>query len=283
MTRGFSEITKELIAYAYLLLQADHPQTLRQLHYAIFSRKEIQYENDKSSYRRLGAATTAARRRYRQWELAGAEPPFPDCAIPPEWMVDESRQPESVSLWDDAQAFIEAVKRAYRRDNWQTQKNHCEVWCEKGTIMSSLRPVKDNFGVTLRVCHGFGSTGMEAQIGQLYASVKKEITVFYLGDQDPSGHVIERDLHRRIEASSGREFDMWRLAIHPTDIDQFNLPPQRIKNTDSRAHSFRHEFGDNAATVELDALPAAEPRRRVEESVSSLIDCELWNRQLTVE
>ncbi len=39
--RGLSNNTKKLIEYANRLLKADNPQTLRQLHYAIFSRKEI--------------------------------------------------------------------------------------------------------------------------------------------------------------------------------------------------------------------------------------------------
>jgi len=69
--RGLSESTKELIEYSRRLLEVDHPQTLRQLHYAIFSRQEIEYANDKASYARLSRATTTARRSYRQWQLAG--------------------------------------------------------------------------------------------------------------------------------------------------------------------------------------------------------------------
>jgi len=39
--RGLSRSTTELIQGARQLLQQDHPQTLRQLHYAIFSRREM--------------------------------------------------------------------------------------------------------------------------------------------------------------------------------------------------------------------------------------------------
>jgi hypothetical protein len=61
------------------------------------------------------------------------------------------------------------------------------------------------------------------------------------------------------------------------------LPPQAIKLTDSRAASFQRRFGEDAATVELDALPASELRKRVESAVAGLIDYDLWNRQLTVQ
>ena len=146
--------------------------------------------------------------------------------------------------------------------------------------MGALRQIADKWGITLRVSHGFGSTAMEGQIGRLFESlVCEEIHVLYLGDHDASGHVIEQDIHQRVQKSAGVDFTMRRLAIYPQDIKLFNLPPQAIKETDSRAASFRRRFGNNAATVELDALPAAELRKRVETAIENLIDFDLWNRQ----
>jgi hypothetical protein len=63
--RGLSKATLALIHYARTRLEALHPMTLRQLHYAIFSRKEIDYANDKASYARLGRAVSTARRAHR--------------------------------------------------------------------------------------------------------------------------------------------------------------------------------------------------------------------------
>lgn len=283
--RGLSTNTKELIQYAFRLLKQDHPQTLRQLHYAIFSRNEIVYENTQADYKRLSRATTAARRAYRAWQLENggtgkAPPPF---SIPTQFMMDETREPETVSVWRDANEYVDAVKRSYRRDNWQDQPCYCEVWSEKATILGAIRPVADHWGITLRVCHGFGSTGMEGQVGMLFEDLTQNITVFFLGDHDPSGRVIEEDIHRRAECASGKRFRMRRLAIHKEDIAEFNLPPQTIKAADSRAASFRRQFGDNAATVELDALPAAELRRRVNSAVESLVDRAPWERQVRIQ
>ncbi len=283
--RGLSTSTKELIQYAFRLLEKDHPQTLRQLHYAIFSRKEIPYENTQADYKRLSRATTVARRAYRAWQLekggtGKAPPPF---SIPTPFMMDETREPETVSVWRDAKEYVDTVKRSYRRDNWQDQPYYCEVWSEKATILGAIRPVADHWGITLRVCHGFGSTGMEGQVGMLFEGITQNITVFFLGDHDPSGHVIEEDIHRRAEAASGKGFWMRRLAIHKEDIAAFNLPPQTIKTTDSRAASFRRQFGADAATVELDALPAAELRGRVNAAIESLVDRALWEHQLRIQ
>ena len=107
--------------------------------------------------------------------------------IPPEWMVDETRQGETVSVWTDAAAYCETVKRCYRRDNWQDQEYHVEVWGEKSTILGAIRPVTNEWGITLRVSHGFASCGMEMSVGDGFARIDKEIVVFYLGDHDPAG------------------------------------------------------------------------------------------------
>ena len=282
--RGLSKKTIELILFARQLLAELNPMTLRQLHYAVFSASKIAYDNTPADYKRLSRVTTTARRLYRECELAGyAEHLIPDHAIPPGWIVDELREAEIVNMWDNLAEYLDTVKTSYNRNNWMDQPNHCEVWSEKATVLGSLRPITREFGVMLRACRGFGSTGMETVIGDLFEGIKKPITVFYLGDHDPSGIDIQRDIHQRAQTASGKDFKMTRLAIHPEDIKAFNLPPQRIKATDTRARGFEQRFGAKAATVELDALPVEELRRRVREAIESLIDFDLWNRQRAVQ
>jgi hypothetical protein len=180
-----------------------------------------------------------------------------------------------VNVFQNTAEYVGVVKRAYRRDAWQDQPAYCDVWSEKGTVLGAIRPIADEYGTTLRVCHGFGSTGMEGQIGEMFAALNKPISVFFLGDHDPSGRAIEQDIHRRAHIANGVKFNIRRLAIHVDDIRKFNLPPHRIKSTDSRAASFQRRFGTKAPTVELDALPAVELRRRVQKAIGKLIDCEL--------
>jgi hypothetical protein len=282
--RGLSKATIELIGFARMLLAELHPMTLRQLHYAIFSAAKIDYDNTPKAYKRLSRVTTVARRYYRILELGGrtdllASPSI----IPPEWIVDETRETRVVSVWANTSEYLQAVKRSYRRDYWQTQPHYCEIWSEKATVLGSLRPVADELGVTLRNCKGYGSTGMESRIGEDFAAVGKPITVFFLGDHDPSGQDIQRDIYNRAQTASGKDFKLERLAIHPEDIRRFNLPPQRIKEKDSRAEGFKRRFGAKAATVELDALPVDELRRRVREAVEALIERDSWNRQVVTE
>jgi hypothetical protein len=282
--RGLSKRTIELIVFGRSLLAELHPMTLRQLHYGIFSAAKIEYENTQADWRRLSRVTTMARRTYRWVELQGRQDmdEFAN-TINPSWIVDETREAQVVNVWADAQGYVESVKCNYRRDNWQTQPHYCEVWSEKGTVLGSLRPVARELGVTLRVCKGYASTGMESRIGEDFERITKPITVFYVGDHDPSGQDIPRDIHRRAQEASGREITMQRVAIHPEDIKRFNLPPQKIKDTDSRKEAFKRRFGQKAPTVELDALPVEELRRRVREAISGLIDWESWDRQIQVQ
>jgi hypothetical protein len=280
--RGLAAANKALISTVNAILAHDHPQTLRQLHYQIFSRGGIDYQNDVPSYRRLSRVLTKARRVYRQWELYGSGD-SPEDSVRADWLVDELRRPEKVSVWTDAAEYIDCVKESYRRDNWQDQLYHCELWGEKATVLGSMRPIMRKYGITLRVCRGFGSAGMEDQVGRLFEGIDKPIVVFYIGDHDASGDLIGEDMHRRVEIASGVPFKMKRLAIHARDIKAFQLPPQQVKDKDVRAKRFRQKFGRNAKTVELEALPVAELKRRVEEAIEELIDWERWDRQIMVQ
>lgn len=279
MRSWLSKRTTELINFAYHMLRDRHPMGLRQLFYLIFSAGQIPFENTTADYKRLSRATTKARRNYRQAELAKVDLESANWGIPPDWMVDETREGEMISVWQDSGAFIETVRHSYRRDLWQDQPGYCEIWSEKGTVLGSLRPVTQELGVMLRVCHGFGSASMECQIGKLFEGIEKPVTIFYAGDFDPSGECIEEDISRRTIAASGRTFEVRRLGIYRSDIARFRLPPKKIKDTDSRAPAFRRKYGKDQATVELDALPVEELRRRVRFAVEGLIDSERWNRQ----
>jgi hypothetical protein len=281
--RGLSQETKALILEASAVLLEAHPQTLRQIHYQIFSRARVNYKNDEASYKRLSRTLTKARRAYRQWELDGKVGRPPEYSIVSYWIVDEMRRPERVNFWTDATEYIDTVREAYRRDSWQDQPYHVELWGEKATVLQSMRPITEKYGITLRVCRGFGSAGMEDQIGRVFENVDKNIVVLYVGDHDASGDLIGEDMHRRVEDASGIHFDMERLAVNAEDITRFNLPPQQIKVTDKRAARFEAKYGAGAATVELEALPVAELRRRVEDRIKSLIAPALWARQLEIQ
>src|SRR4029077_13994584 len=73
--------------------------------------------------------------------------------IPWRWIIDETREPESVPAWENCHKLADGF--FYRRDLWQTQPHRVEVWSEKGTIRGVIWPVLAELGGTLRVMQGF--------------------------------------------------------------------------------------------------------------------------------
>lgn len=265
MAQGRWLTTRKLTESAHRTLQAEQPMTLRQCFYRLVSNRTL--SNSRADYCKLSRVLTKAR------ELG--EVPF-------DWIVDRSRPTYSVSAFDDLADGLRALRDQYRRDYWQDQPYHVEVWCEKDAVVGSIQPVTDKLGVAIHVCRGFTSTTRAHEIAERFLRVAKPIYVFYLGDHDPSGREIEHDICRRVQGDPPSVwFTLTRLAIHARDIGDFRLPSLRVKESDSRAARFKHLYGTGC--VELDALPPEELRRRVASAIEQLIDRDVWQRALRVE
>jgi len=52
--------------------------------------------------------------------------------IPWDWIVDETREAERVNAWEDTAAYVETVKRAYRRDRGLTNRTGSKSGQKKG-------------------------------------------------------------------------------------------------------------------------------------------------------
>lgn len=136
----------------------------------------------------------------------------------------------------------------------------------------------------MRALRGFNSTTNAHQIAELFRdknAAGKQIVVLYLGDWDPSGEAIEKDVQRRVLSYHSGLFRITRLAIHRADIRKFQLPPLRVKVADPRSSAFIRRHGRNA--VELDALPPTELRTRIDRAIKELLNMEVWGRALTLE
>jgi len=269
MGRERSHRTKRIVALGHELLEAEHPMTLRQLFYRLVSVEAL--ENTQPDYQRLSRILTDARER--------GEIPF-------EWIVDRSRPVYEANAFTNPAAYAEAVKRSYRKDYWQDQPWHLEVWTEKDAVVGAIQPVTDEYGVTVRTGRGFQSTTRVHEIAELFERLDgagKRVLVLYLGDHDPSGRCIEEDLERRVARSTSmaEPFEIERLAIHREDIRAFKLPPLRIKVSDSRARGFLLKHGKEC--VELDALPPSELRDRLRRAIEARINWPSWDRAIIAE
>jgi hypothetical protein len=98
--------------------------------------------------------------------------------------------------------------------------------------------------------------------------------VIYLGDHDPSGLDMDKDIQRRLEMFTGGRVEFQRLALNLHQIQQFNPPPNPVKVTDSRHVGYRKRFGD--ACWELDALNPTTIDQLIRGAVGRLRDEKKW-------
>lgn len=242
--------TIRLIDEAYAILSEHKPMTLRQVYYQLVSRQVI--KNNRGSYQAVSNALVYARQ---------------EGLIPWGWIEDRLRVPRVVSMWDDVPDFVGVASQAYRRDVWATQPGYFEVWLEKDALSGIFEDVLGRYGVTLNVGRGYDGWSSIRNAAQRLNG--REATILYFGDFDPSGEDMARSLRDRL-GFFGEPPEVRKVALTLEDIKRYNLPPDFAKRTDTRTAAFIEKNGD--VSVELDALPVAVLRGRLELEVENLLD-----------
>jgi len=266
--RGKSQASLELIAAAKAILEEIQPASIRAVCYRLFVAGLIptMAKNNTNAVGRL---------------LVGARE---DGVIPWAWVVDETREAERISAWNNPEEIIRAAIQGYRKDYWTAQPERVEVWSEKGTVRGTLAPVLNEYGVTFRVMHGYGSATSLHDIAEETAENDKTLTVLYVGDWDPSGlHMSEIDLPRRLERYGG-SLNIIRVALNADDVAAgTGLPSFEVetKSKDPRYKWFLDRYGRQC--WELDALSPVTLRQRVDDEIFALLDVDTWNRAIEVE
>ena len=111
----------------------------------------------------------------------------------------------------------------------------------------------------------------------------KEIIFLHLGDHDPSGCEMSKDILRRVEmfGELSNKIDFQRIALNMDQIEEFNPPPNPAKETDTRAKAYIEKYG--SISWELDALEPAILTRLIQTTIEKYLDIELFNERLCIE
>ena len=265
--RGKSQKSTDLIIAAIAILKEIQPTTIRSVCYQLFIRKLIP-SMAKSNTNKVGSQLVLAREQgLLSWQ----------------WIVDETREAERIASWNMPEEIIKAAVSQYRKNYWADQPNRVEVWSEKGTIRGTLAPILNEYGVTFRVMHGYGSATTLHSIADETRQSDKPMTILYVGDYDPSGlHMSEIDLPRRLELYDGKA-TIRRVALDKSDVTDTDLPSfeAESKSKDPRYKWFVQNYGKQA--WELDALSPVILRKRVESEILKLIDMDLWDHAKEIE
>jgi hypothetical protein len=107
----------------------------------------------------------------------------------------------------------------------------------------------------------------------------QDVVVLHLGDHDPSGLDMTRDLRDRLSLYSRAAVDVQRVALNVDQVAAFQPPPNPAKESDKRFEAYRRQYGDQC--WELDALPPKELARLTREAIEEHIDWRQWAESTT--
>src|SRR5262245_60086333 len=240
-----------VVPAAVQILAGHYPMTLRQLFYRLVSIQLI--ENKSQHYDTLSKAIVRARQ---------------DGTIPWEWIEDRLRRPRGLAMWPNLAAFGQDIVRDYHRDIWSTQPRYIEAWVEKDALSEIFEAELWEYGVTLNVTRGYDSWSAIKDVVDRLAQYTNPL-LLHFGDFDPSGEGMVTSLRKRLDWFGG-EFELRKVALTKQDIDDYHLPPNRTKKTDTRARAHIAQHGD--ISVELDALPVDVLRARIRDVVRANMD-----------
>jgi len=253
-TMSFLElVTKTIEAY-------NVPLTVRQIHYRI-AEAGVGHPNTPHGYQKTSRIVTDGRYSGRiDWDR----------------VVDDTRQLHRRNRWDSVEGLLRAALDQYHTDWWIDSKYYIEIWTEKRTLQRMLQPVADEYRIGLVAGAGWGSaSAIWEAVKRLKEMQDKKIIIIYLGDLDPSGDDMPRDVHDRL-SEFGLDVELNKLLVTETDLDRYHLlrrfDAPKLKN-DTRARGFIEKYGE-LFQVEVEAMDPAEVIRRLREELDKYADKE---------
>lgn len=267
---NFHKKTLEIIVIANNIIEEYKNQgyalTLRQLYYQFVARGYL--DNKQKNYAKLGSIINDAR-------LAGMV----------DWnaIEDRTRNLRGITHWDSPSDIIEAAVSSYHIDRWQNQDSEVEVWIEKDALVGVIERVCASFDVSFFSCRGYVSQSemwRAAQRHLYYEQNNKKVILLHLGDHDPSGLDMTRDIQERLYMF-GTDTHVDRIALNMDQIEELNPPPNPAKITDSRFIKYLDEYGSKS--WELDALEPQYISNLIEKKVKSIINISKWEEMKNKE
>lgn len=267
--RTFAPASEALIDQANVIITQYQAQgfslTLRQLYYQFVARGWI--ANRMTEYKRLGSIINDAR-------LAGL--------IDWEAIEDRTRWLRSTDMdHGDPDTWLGQVYQGFKKARWDDQPVAVEVWVEKDALVGVIEAACDPLYVPYFACRGYASQSELWAAGRRLAGHDadgKQVVIIHLGDHDPSGIDMTRDIEDRLnlfmQYEGAQPPEIRRIALNYSQVQQYSPPPNPAKLTDSRAESYIGRFGGDS--WELDALDPAVLVALITSEIEPLIDRKLW-------
>ena len=256
---NFRNETQEIINNANVIIREYQEEgyriTLRQLYYQFVSRNLV--ENNMKSYQRINTAIAKGR-------MGGMI----------DWDAIEDRTRNLISLphWQSPRGIIDSCAAQYHIDLWQDQARRVEVWIEKDALVGVIEKTCEHWDCAYMSCRGYTSLSEMHKAATRIIDANEQgydYVILYAGDHDPSGSDMSRDIQDRLNGF-GADFEFERIALNMAQVEVHQLPPNRVKESDSRSGTYRRQFG--AGCWELDALPPSELNKIIECAIFECVD-----------
>ncbi len=270
--KTFSPSSLDAIEFINHILEEYRAQnfrlSLRQLYYQLVARDYI--PNNINSYKRIGNLVSDARQAgLIDWDM----------------IEDRGRETVAVQHWSSPAQIVRAAANSFRIDKWRDQLYRIEVMVEKDALSGVLEPVCRELDIAITANKGYSSSSTMYEIGlrlAAYRRQKKGILIIYLGDHDPSGIDMTRDVKERLCLFSGIEkLAVERLALNYEQIELWQPPENPAKQTDSRFAAYEAQFG--SSSWELDAVEPVQLAALVRVLVANFRDEKLWDEAVEEE
>lgn len=245
--------------------------TLRQLYYQFISRDA--FPNTEQSYNRLGKLISDAR-------LQGM--------IDWNHLEDRGRNAYQTGWHSHVVPTFESLVRdaryGYSLDMWEGQSRRVEVWVEKQALEQVVQRATARTRTASFACKGYVSQSEMWRAGRRMKEIiegGQEPLILHLGDHDPSGIDMTRDIRDRLSLFAEEAVEVRRIALNMDQILELNPPPNPAKVTDSRFESYRAVYGDES--WELDALSPAYLDNLITMAIREELDLDQFNAQVDAE
>jgi hypothetical protein len=244
---------------ARIVSSYDTPPTLRQVFYRLVAAAHI--SNTESAYKILSDKTAKGRR---------------DGSFPP--LSDGTRRISKPVSYRDATHALDTLAERFRLDRVSTQTSQLWLFLEKSTLETIALSAVHDFGVPVVAVRGYGSQTILDDAKRAMLLDGRPVEVLYVGDFDPSGVDIDRDIKKRL----GLDFPFTRIAVTEDQITDLDLTPMPGKTTDSRAAGFVSEYGA-LFQVEAEAIDPAGLETMIRSAVEDALDLEAIREVMDAE
>ena len=247
--RAIAQLDRQI----YTALNAQHPQTVRQIFYVMTGGQVMNVVKDKDGYRRVQSRTLILRRN----NLVKAG-----------WLYDSTRSSNVAYFDTDAADFIEDYASNFYSDPWANAECYVEVTTEARGVLGTIGGICDKYRVTYTGAGGFASDALAVDMAERIGdrAQGRPAILLHIGDYDPAGLGIDKQIERDIRAGLDptADFKLRRIAVTPEQIASLNLPVKLAKKGTHNTHNMEE-------AVEAESIPAATLRRILVDAIEEYL------------